>query len=212
MKATVEATPPKQPARTERRRRQIIEAAAKCFARTGFAKTTIADIAAQANLSKPALYAYFENKEAIIAALEDQLVTNWTQATRLPPPEQGGYCQAIAHSFQASFDFFFSQPVIREFFLMQANMFVVGHDTVITAAISRVRDRLADFIAEGQKAGEIRRTIDAAKTAELLRIMHVAVLGHASVAPDGAFTANHGLADLSIEMTLRLVSPGAPAA
>jgi AcrR family transcriptional regulator len=201
-----ESVQERQTSRAERRRRQIIEAAAKCFVRTGFAKTTMADIASQASLSKPVLYTYFDNKEAIIDALEKELVGQWLQTTRLPQQvKAGGYSAAIVASFKASFDFFFSQPVLREFFVAQASPFLVGRDSVIAAAISRVRDRLADFIARGQAAGEIRADIDPHATAELLRLLHVAMLDHNALSRVDDSVPNRDLADLSLDMMARTI-------
>ena len=50
------------------RRQQIIDAAYRCFARTGFHQTTMRDIYEEANLSPGAVYHYFPSKEAIIQA------------------------------------------------------------------------------------------------------------------------------------------------
>lgn len=51
------------------RRRQILAAAHRCFARSGFHATTMQQIADEAGLSAGALYRYFEGKEAVIEGL-----------------------------------------------------------------------------------------------------------------------------------------------
>lgn len=56
-------------AHLEARRRQILTAAARCFARRGFHRTTMQDIADQAGISAGAIYRYFEGKESLIEAL-----------------------------------------------------------------------------------------------------------------------------------------------
>src|SRR5581483_10690212 len=58
-------------ARKDARRRQILEAAVRCFARDGFQGATIPDICAEAGLSVGAVYGYFASKDAIIAALAE---------------------------------------------------------------------------------------------------------------------------------------------
>lgn len=55
----------------EARRNQILEAALACFAAKGFHKTTMRDICREAKLSTGAVYSYFENKEALIQALNE---------------------------------------------------------------------------------------------------------------------------------------------
>jgi AcrR family transcriptional regulator len=53
----------------ETRRQQIVEAASACARRSGFHGASMAEIAQQAGVSVGQIYRYFENKEAIIAAI-----------------------------------------------------------------------------------------------------------------------------------------------
>jgi len=55
--------------RCRARRRQILEAATKCFAQYGFHGTSIARLCKAAGMSPGHIYHFFENKEAIVAAL-----------------------------------------------------------------------------------------------------------------------------------------------
>jgi TetR/AcrR family transcriptional regulator, transcriptional repressor of aconitase len=59
--------------RDSQRRREIIAAAISCFLQFGYAKTSLDDIAKRANLSRPLLYRKFKNKEAIFAAVYDDV-------------------------------------------------------------------------------------------------------------------------------------------
>jgi AcrR family transcriptional regulator len=56
----------------EARRGQILDAALRCFAREGFHRTTMADIAREAGLSVGASYRYFESKDEVIEAITDE--------------------------------------------------------------------------------------------------------------------------------------------
>jgi AcrR family transcriptional regulator len=58
---------------SEERKLQIIEAAVSVFAREGFDKARMDDIADKAGLSKGALYWYFKSKDAIILAILDSM-------------------------------------------------------------------------------------------------------------------------------------------
>ena len=51
------------------RRAEILEAAQRCFARSGFHQASIQDICAEAGMSPGNLYRYFPSKEAIIAGI-----------------------------------------------------------------------------------------------------------------------------------------------
>lgn len=61
---------PKLKPDTQRARREnILDAALKCFSRSGFHATTMQDICREASVSPGALYIYFDSKEALIAGL-----------------------------------------------------------------------------------------------------------------------------------------------
>src|SRR5262245_31038327 len=51
------------------RRRQIVDAAMRCFAREGFHRTTMQDIFREADLSPGAVYSYFAGKDEIVRAI-----------------------------------------------------------------------------------------------------------------------------------------------
>ena len=51
------------------RREEILAAAVRCFARDGFHRTTMHDVAREAALSSGALYRYFTSKASMVAAI-----------------------------------------------------------------------------------------------------------------------------------------------
>lgn len=60
---------------TEERTNQILEAASNVFARLGFSKARMDDIAQETGLSKGTLYLYFKSKDAIISAILESMIT-----------------------------------------------------------------------------------------------------------------------------------------
>jgi AcrR family transcriptional regulator len=64
--------PKLKPATQQARREKILDAAEVCFARTGFHRTTMADICKEAGISAGALYVYFASKEALIAGIAER--------------------------------------------------------------------------------------------------------------------------------------------
>jgi AcrR family transcriptional regulator len=67
----IDATEASRP-KSELRRQQILDAACACVRRAGFHGASMADIAKAASLSVGQIYRYFENKEAIVAAIVAQ--------------------------------------------------------------------------------------------------------------------------------------------
>ncbi len=69
--------------RTLARRKQVLEAAARCFRRHGFHACSMAEISAEAGMSVGHIYRYFTGKEAIIAAIVrgdvDEILTKMAQ-------------------------------------------------------------------------------------------------------------------------------------
>lgn len=58
---------------TQRARREhILDAAERCFARSGFHATSMQDICREAAVSPGALYVYFSSKEALIAGISER--------------------------------------------------------------------------------------------------------------------------------------------
>jgi AcrR family transcriptional regulator len=58
--------------RSLRRRRQVLDAAEVCFRRHGFHAASMAGVATEAGMSVGHIYRYFENKEAIVAAIVER--------------------------------------------------------------------------------------------------------------------------------------------
>lgn len=56
-------------ANTEAQRMRIIDAATRCLAKKGVAKTSISDICREAGMRSGHLYYYFENKDAVLEAV-----------------------------------------------------------------------------------------------------------------------------------------------
>ncbi|MFD8687640.1 TetR/AcrR family transcriptional regulator [Streptomyces sp. NPDC059651] len=72
------------------RRRQILDGAARCFARDGFHATSMQDVLKEVGLSAGAVYRYFSGKEDLIAAIAGEAVGGVRQAferaARVSPP------------------------------------------------------------------------------------------------------------------------------
>ncbi|SCG75484.1 transcriptional regulator, TetR family [Micromonospora echinaurantiaca] len=57
------------------RRRQIVDAARRCFLREGFHRTSMQDVIAEAGLSVGAVYRYFPSKNDLINAIAEEAVS-----------------------------------------------------------------------------------------------------------------------------------------
>ncbi|MDZ4370404.1 MAG: TetR/AcrR family transcriptional regulator [Phenylobacterium sp.] len=79
----------------EARRQVIIDAAAACARRSGFHGASMAEIAQAAGLSVGQIYRYFENKEAIVAAIVARDIAEMQAWTTEIQTRDGGLTDAI---------------------------------------------------------------------------------------------------------------------
>jgi len=86
-------------AHVEARRRQILEAACRCFVNKGFHQSTIRDICKEAKLSAGAVYGYFSGKDEIIEGLAElgrQNTRNFLESIAPDGPARAALEQRLA--------------------------------------------------------------------------------------------------------------------
>ena len=83
-------------AHLQARRQQILDAAAACFAREGFHRTSMQDIVRECGISAGLIYRYFASKDEMIAAI----VTDWhTHRATVLTAEHSAGLDALAESY-----------------------------------------------------------------------------------------------------------------
>lgn len=91
----------------ERTYHQLLDAATKLFIRQGVAKTTLSEIAAEAGMTRGAVYWHFDNKDAVIQALWERNGTRLHQAFNemlrqiVPPQPAQNFRTAIKDMVQS---------------------------------------------------------------------------------------------------------------
>jgi TetR/AcrR family transcriptional regulator len=156
-------------ARRERERLQrhvaIVEAAERVFTAKGYAAATMEDIAAEAELSKGALYLYFKTKDELFVA---QSVRPVESIASLLEAELAGRRRGLA-VVQAQLLAYatFAQTNPRQFanamqWILVGNEIDPASPTAAqhNAALGRVLGALATAIGRGQADGSIRAELD----------------------------------------------------
>jgi TetR/AcrR family transcriptional regulator, repressor for uid operon len=156
------------------RREQIIAAGLACFARSGYHTTTMADVAAQAGVSKGTPYLYFPSKEALFLALHEEWDCGAGQRIEAAVgalPEEGRrsprrVLQAVAAGIATHVQ---AEPDTCRV-LMEARA-LAAHEPALAAAVragdARSHQRLEELIAAGVQAGEWPPGTDPALAARL---------------------------------------------
>jgi AcrR family transcriptional regulator len=78
----------------ESKRQVVLRTAARTFGKRGFHQTTLADIAEELHVSKPALYHYFKSKDEILLEIQQAAIAQMTNAP--PAPDANGRDQLAA--------------------------------------------------------------------------------------------------------------------
>lgn len=167
--------------RAERTRQRILDAAAQCFAASGFSRTTVEAIAASAGVSKALVYHHFRAKEAIFEELLERTLTEWARVGRIDEHLTAGatVVDALAGMVRASLAYARSNPLVRS--LYQFDPLVVrfvGSSAAVRRHADEGRARLVDAIQRGVAAGELRADLDAARVADAARMLIMALIDH----------------------------------
>ena len=148
-------------ARVERqadRRRQILDAAVKVFARSGFHTSRVGDIAEEAGVAYGLVYHYFGSKEEV---LEEIFRDTWTQMlARVREVESSG---VPAHEQVRQVTALLLRTWRRDPDLVRVLVREVtrsAHVQEEVEEITQAMEALEQIIANGQNSGEFRDDID----------------------------------------------------
>jgi AcrR family transcriptional regulator len=167
--------------RAERTRQRILDAAAQCFAATGFSKTTVESIAAAAGVSKALVYHHFRAKEAIFEELLERTLTEWARVGSVDEHlvAGGSLVDALAGMLRASLAYARSNPLVRSLYQLDPLVVsFVGSSAAVRRHANEGRARLAEAMRRGVAAGELRSDLDPARVADVARMLIMAMIDH----------------------------------
>ena len=124
----------------ERRRQQIIVAAKRVFSERGFSRTTMEDIAREAELSPGTLYLYFKNKDELYASLSLRILQYMNiRLEDVKKEKDSGPAQKVASIKEALFDVYQFDPMIL------INMFRLQSGETLKNISSPLLDNIAEL-------------------------------------------------------------------
>ncbi len=142
------------------KRRQILDAAIRVFARQGFHSTRVADIADEAGVAYGLVYHYFRSKDEVLNELFSErwsLLLAAIEETDSSEQTPRAKLEAVAAFIVDSYR---HDPELMKVIIVEvtraANSFGRTHLPEIRSAY----DSIAKIVAEGQEAGAFRRDID----------------------------------------------------
>ncbi|WP_423146141.1 TetR/AcrR family transcriptional regulator [Rubrolithibacter danxiaensis] len=153
---------------TDRKRESIIEGAIKRFSHFGINKTTMAEIAEDLSVSKPALYYYFPDKQSVIIAVAEKIISEYLKDVENAFLQYPDTEEALIKLLNIRREFFQNY-----FMLHMGEEYSDAYlkDPGLILIMKQTRQREVSIVAEsfrrGMENGQIKK-MDAEKTAALL--------------------------------------------
>lgn len=137
-------------------RTQILDAAEARFRAYGFNKTTMAEIASDCGMSAANLYRYFENKQAIGAAIVEKCVAEQSARLREVIRDNGPTAgekmeRFVVEVLHYTYEQLAGQPRLTE---LIDHICAERKDLVREGKVQRMTSLVAEIIAEGNRTGE----------------------------------------------------------
>lgn len=130
---------------SEEKQTTIRNAALACFAKHGYEKASINDIASAAGISKASMFQYFGNKQTLYEYLFHYCVTQMRQAYRLD----------VLDDHTDFFDRVWAASVMKVENLKKHPYVAVFITSTVTEHAPDLKDALSSAIAEGEKFTEL---------------------------------------------------------
>jgi AcrR family transcriptional regulator len=206
----VPAAPQNKPSEPRWRRRpfarpeEILRAALAEFARAGYARARLGDIARRAGVSKATLYLYFDSKQALFQALTQSATRQWLHAENaaagfFPDTAEKQLRRLLRESWTA-----LRQPELLQMLrLVHAEADPKLSRWFFDAIILQLRTRLQQVLASGRARGEFRAVAhDFALHAVPSLLLHQAMLRDGIAEPDSSVLGDEQLIEGACDLLL----------
>jgi TetR/AcrR family transcriptional regulator, fatty acid metabolism regulator protein len=143
------------------KRRQILDAAIRVFARQGFHATRVSDIADEAGVAYGLVYHYFRSKDEVLNELFSE---RWSlllaaieetdgSASMTPRDKLGAVAGFIIESYR-------HDPELMKVIIVEVTRAANSFGRTHLPEIRNAYESIAKIVADGQEAGAFRRDID----------------------------------------------------
>ena len=142
------------------KRRQILDAAIRVFARQGFHSTRVSDIADEAGVAYGLVYHYFKSKDEVLNELFSE---RWSLLlTAIEEADREGASPRAKLEAVAGFivDSYRHDPELMKVIIVEVTRAANSFGRTHLPEIRRAYDSIAKIVADGQEAGVFRRDID----------------------------------------------------
>jgi TetR/AcrR family acrAB operon transcriptional repressor len=192
------------------REKRILDAAAALFTHYGFDKTTVSDIAAEAGVSKGAIYLHFESKENLLEALLLRELQAYATAwlARIEADPLGGTIGGLyKNSLYALNDNPFMSAVFRKDGRILGNYLRKQDNLVQKLTESQGQSSRQIFVQKMQEVGAVRDDIDAAVIAHIMNMLSYGLVSMDEILPAQEIPPVEGLIEGIAEIMDKALTP-----
>jgi len=186
----------------EQRRREILDAAVVCFARSGFHQTSMQDIVAESGLSPGAIYRYVSGKDEIVQAIADERHAH--EAGLLDAALATGDLRTGLHALTRSYFDWLRDPEERLRRRLEVQVWAESlHDERMAATITRggadARAAWSRLIADEQRRGNVVAGVEPEAVARLMLAVLQGFILQQSWEPDADIDAYVAVVDALVD-------------
>ncbi len=163
-----------------------MEAAAAVFARSGFDRATVDEIAGEAGFSKGAFYVHFESKEELFWALLEERISRQQEAFRRAVEPTKPVAENVRTILSGVFGLLRDDPLWGSLF-MEFGAHAARNEKVrqrLSTMYARWRELIVEILTAGRETGRIRKDIDVQFIATLLIAAVEGSILQSHLAPD----------------------------
>ena len=149
----------------EQTRQNLLDSALRVFSRKGYEVARLQDIAAEADVTRGAIYHHFGSKAELYTALVDEASTEGNALIAQAIGEGGSFLDVMRRTFEYSFRAIEERPRLRA--VMELISFKTGVSEELAELTARQRlqtrqsiAQISGYIQMGIESGELRPNLD----------------------------------------------------
>jgi len=168
------------------KQQKIFQAALKLFARYGFKKTTVEDVAVEVGMTKSNLYFYVANKRDLYEQTVSNALREWRDSVALAISEKEDVVEKFAVMASQSFKYLSHHDELRSILTMDPGIFTLSPEEDRFSEINRGAMLLIkDIIVQGIQEGTFYK-VDVDHMTELLFSIYIMFLIKTYIKSEGS--------------------------
>jgi TetR/AcrR family fatty acid metabolism transcriptional regulator len=142
------------------KRRLILDAAIRVFARQGFHTTRVSDIADEAGVAYGLVYHYFDSKDQVLNELFSERWSLLLAAIEEADRDQASSREKLAAVASFIVDSYRHDPDLMKVIVVEVTRAANSFGRTHLPEIRRAYEMIAKIVADGQESGEFRADVD----------------------------------------------------